>query len=223
MSGKGIIRDRAREEEYKLLYNLGNLVEEAIDYALSKLAANGLKLSRAEVPRVFLRCMHLLTTGFDYEELDRLDVSYLEFYKFFRKYIEERCWLIVWRLLELRGVKVKEIVITDRMGGEGLSEFRYYMGRDIDCMVVVESPLAKAKVEAARIEEEMNGVLSNELKKIAMDEGTDDYLENSESYDLFEIEVFEDYEDARRWGVIASYDREEYKREIAKVTFPAGG
>ncbi len=217
---RGISRNWIREEEYKLLYSLESLIEDAISYAISRLATNGFKLSKAEVPRLFLHCMHLLTTGFDYEDLSRMDVSYLEFYKFFRKYIEERCWLIVWRLFELRGVRVKEIIITDRMGGEGLSEFRYYMGRDIDCMIVVDGLLSKAKMEAERIEEEMNNVVSNELQKVAMDEGAKDYLENRESYDLFEIEVFDSEEEAKKWGIIAKYDREMYKRKITESTFP---
>ncbi len=217
-----ISRDCVRKEEYELLYNLGSLVREAVGYAISRLSANGFKLKEAEVPRLFLHCMHLLTTSFNYEDLSEMDTSYMEFYKFFRKYIEERFWLIVWRLLELRGVKVKEIIITDRMGGEGLSEFRYYMGRDIDCMIVVNGSLSKAKIEARRIEEELNNVVSNELQKVAIDKRADDYLENHESYNLFEIEVFDSEEEAKRWGIIAKYDKKMYKKEIAKTIFPLG-
>ncbi len=46
--------------------------------------------------------------GFKYEDIseDKLN-TYIEFYKFFKKYLEERRWFIAWRLLELRGVKAE--------------------------------------------------------------------------------------------------------------------
>ncbi len=43
------------------------------------------------------------------------------------------------------------------------------MRKDIDCMMVVEGPLAGAKREAVRIGEEMNEVLDRELKVMVSD------------------------------------------------------
>ncbi len=220
MSGEGA-RIGEESEEYYYLSKLERMVEEAVDYALSRLSHNGMKLSRSDVPRTFLRCMYLFTTGFEFEDLERLDIVYLEFYKFFKKYLEERCWFIIWRLFELRGIRVRRFIIADRMGGEGLHEFRYYMGRDIDCMIVVEGDLKKAKGEAIRIEGEVNGVVGNRLQKIILEAGTisEEELKNCKTYDLFELEVFDREEDARRWGVIREYTREDYRRKMAGMTF----
>ncbi len=172
-------------------------MKEAVIYAISRAATSGVRVSKADVPQIFIECMRLLTTGFKYKDISegRLN-SYMEFYNSLEKYLEERCWFIAWRLLELRGIKVKKVIITDRMGGEGLSEFRYYMGRDIDCMVAVESPLVRAREEATRIEEEMNEVFVKELMRMASN-GVD-YLRD-QAYNIFEIEVFDDEKDAERW------------------------
>ncbi|MDK2373154.1 MAG: hypothetical protein QI197_07250 [Candidatus Korarchaeota archaeon] len=220
MSGEGT-KIGEESEEYYYLYKLERMVEEAVDYALSRLSHNGMKLSRSDVPRTFLRCMYLFTTGFEFEDLERLDLVYLEFYKFFKKYLEERCWFIIWRLFELRGIRVSKFIISDRMGGEGLHEFRYYMGRDIDCMIVVEGDLRKAKGEAIRIEGEINGVVGNRLQKIILEGGklSEEELKNCKTYDLFELEIFDKEEDARRWGVIREYTREDYRRKMAGMTF----
>ncbi len=220
MSGEGT-KIGEESEEYYYLYKLERMVEEAVDYALSRLSHNGMKLSRSDVPRTFLRCMYLFTTGFEFEDLEKLDLVYLEFYKFFKKYLEERCWFIIWRLFELREVKVRKFIIADRMGGEGLHEFRYYMGRDIDCMIVVEGDLKKAKGEAIRIEGEINGVVGNRLQKIILEGGelSEEELKNCKTYDLFELEVFDKEEDAKRWGVIREYTREDYRRKMAGMTF----
>ncbi len=220
MSGEGT-KIGEESEEYRYLYKLERMVEEAVDYALSRLSHNGMKLSRSDVPHTFLRCMYLFTTGFEFEDLEGLDIVYLEFYKFFKKYLEERCWFIIWRLFELRGIRVSKFIIADRMGGEGLHEFRYYMGRDIDCMIVVEGDLRKAKGEAIRIEGEINGVVGNRLQKIILEGGEllEEELKNCKTYDLFELEVFDKEEDARRWGIIREYTREDYRRKMAGMTF----
>ncbi len=217
-------RSGREREEYELLYRLERMVEEAVDYALSRLRSSGMSLSRSDVPRTFLRCMYLFTTGFEFEDLERLDVVYLEFYKFFKKYLEERCWFILWRLFELRGIRISRFIIADRMGGEGLHEYRYYMGRDIDCMVVVEDDLSRAKGEAMRIEDEVNGVVANRLRKIVLESGeaSEEELESCKNYDLFELEVFDRVEDARRWGILREYTREDYRRMMAGLTFLGG-
>jgi len=229
IAGEGLkgrdVRTGEEREEYDLLCYLERMVEEAVEYALSRLSQNGMRLDKADVPQTFLRCMYLFTTGFEFEDLEKMDVVYLEFYKFFKKYLEERCWFVIWRLFELRGVKVRRFIIADRMGGEGLHEFRYYMGRDIDCMIVVDGDLRKAKGEAIRIEGEVNGVVGNRLQKIILEGGdiSEEELKSCKTYDLFELEVFNREEDARRWGVIREYTREDYRRRMAGRTFLGGG
>ncbi len=209
-------------EEYRLLGEIEKAVEEAIEYAIRRMRAANYRISEADVPKLYYKCMKILTTGFDEEALMSKEyLTYLEFYKFFKKRVEERVWPLIWKLFEIRGVRVRRIIIADRMGGEGITESRAYMGRDIDCMVVVDSrDLKKAKEEAIRIEEMVNQTVGNKLQKILIDNGkaNEKELKKCKFYDLFEIEVFDDEEKARKWGSILELSRKDFLREIAKKT-----
>ena len=209
-------------EEYRLLGETERVVKEAIKYAVKRMKAAKYRISEADVPKLYYKCMKMLTTGLSEETLmSREYLTYLEFYKFFKKRVEERAWPLIWKLFEIRGVKVRKIIIADRMGGEGITESRAYMGRDIDCMVVVDTQdLERAKEEAIRIEEMINQTVGNKLQKILIDNGkaNEKELKKCKFYDLFEIEVFDDEEKAKRWGSILELSRRDFLREMAKKT-----
>ncbi len=113
----------------------------------------------------------------------------MEFYKFYKKYMEDRAWYIIWRILKLRGVEVKSIITSDRIGGEGLRSSRYYMGRDIDYLIVVSSDLEEAKREVSEAEAILNKVVREKLKEIIGKRGSRE-LEECKAFSLFEMQVF---------------------------------
>ncbi len=211
-------------EEYLLLGEIESIIEEAIKYSVNRMKAANYKVSEADVPKLYYKCMKVLTTGLDDEALTSKEhLMYFEFYKFFKKRVEERAWPLIWKLFEIRGVKVKRFIITDRMGGEGATEDRIFMGRDIDCMIVVDpKDFERAVEEAIRIEEMVNQTVGNRLQKILIDNGraSEKELKKCKFFDLFEIEVFDDVKEARRWGSIAEYDRRDFLRVLSRKTIP---
>lgn len=200
-------------EEHMLLCQIEKLVEEAVDYVIERLKSSNFNVRRKDVPQMFYACMEILTTGLDDRSmLSRKGLRYLEFYKFFKKYVEERVWYIVWRLFDLRKVKVRKIIVSDRMGGEGIHDSRFYMGRDIDLLLVVEDDLERVKGEAIRIEDRLNDAVGNRLQKIFLDSGgrSPEELRKCKTYNLFEIDVYGSETEAKRWGYLKEYDRKDY-------------
>ncbi len=208
-------------EEHLLLCQIEKIVEEAVDLALERLKYSRFKVQRKDVPLLFYKCMETLTTGLDDRDLfSREGLGYLEFYKFFKKYIEEKAWYTVWRLFDLRNVKIEKIVVADRMGGEGVHDNRFYMGRDIDLLLVIEEDLERARGEAIRIEDQLNRTVGNKLQKIFLDSGgrSPEELKKCKAYDLFEIEVFGSEREAKRWGYLKEYNRRDYLLKRVKET-----
>ncbi len=209
------------EEEHLLLCQIEKIVEEAVDLALERLKSSRFKMQRRDVPLLFYTCMEILTTGLDDRNfLSKEGLGYLEFYKFFKKYIEERAWYIVWRLFDMRKVRIKKMVVADRMGGEGIHDNRFYMGRDIDLLLVIEDDLERAKGEAIRIEDQLNRTVGNKLQKIFLDSGgrSPEELKRCKAYDLFEIDVFGSEMEARKWGYLKEYNRRDYLLKRVRET-----
>ncbi len=199
-------------QETFLIDQLKQLVEDAVSYALKRLRAENMPVSREELSSILHACPRLMSRALGEIPSDN-EVKYMEFYKFYKKYIEDRAWYIIWRILKLRGVRVRRVIISDRIGGEGLRSGRYFMGRDIDYLIVVDSDLNEAKREASEVEATLNRVVGEKLREIiGANEDEIKELEECKAFSLFEIQVFGNEREARAWGTLKDFGRDRYLR-----------
>ncbi len=205
-------------QEAFLIDQLKQLVEDAVSYALRRLRAEEMQVERKELLSILHACPRLMSRV-PGEILSDNEVKYMEFYKFYKKYIEDRAWYIIWRILKLRGVEVRKIIISDRIGGEGLRSGRCFMGRDIDYLIVVDSDLHETRHEVSEIEATLDKIVGEKLRSIIGDKERVRELEECKAFSLFEIQVFEREDEARAWGVIREFDRCRYLRVRSREVF----
>ncbi len=201
-------------QEAFLISQLEQLVEDAVSYALKRLKAEKMPVRREDLYSLLKVCPRLMKRK-PGEIPSNMELKYMEFYKFYKKYMEDRAWYIIWRILGLRGVKVRRIILSDRIGGEGLRSGRYFMGRDIDYLIVVDGDLDRAKREASEVENILNRVVGEKLREILGRKDVKE-LEECKAFSLFEIQVFENESEAKAWGILKDFGRDKYARVRAR-------
>ena len=205
-------------QETFLLIQLERLVDEAIDHSIRRLRSSGFSLSDEDIPKLLNSCLDMMErcpSHFPSAE----ETAFQEFYKFFKKYLEERVWYFVWRLLSLRGVRVKGMFIADRVGGEGLRSGRPTMGRDIDYLVIVDGDLEEAKAAAREVEEILNATIGNRVSELLRRKVNEKVLRECKFFSLVEIDVFANEREARAWAPLREIDRSSYLRVRARELF----
>ncbi len=205
-------------QEAFLLIQLERLVDEAIDHSIRRLKAAGFGLDEDDVPRLLNACLDMME-GCPSRYPTAEETAFQEFYKFFKKYLEERLWYFVWRLLSLRGIRVREIFIADRMGGEGLRSGRQTMGRDIDYLVIVDDDLEDARRAAKEVEERINWAVGGRVSELLRRRVSEQVLRECKFFSLVEIDVFSDEREARAWAPLREIDRSSYLRIRAREVF----
>ncbi len=201
-------------QEAFLVSQLEQLVEDAVSYALKRLKAEKMPVRREDLYSLLKVCPRLMKRKLGELPSD-MALKYMEFYKFYKKYIEDRAWYIIWRILGLRGVKVRRIILSDRIGGEGLRSGRYFMGRDIDYLIVVDGDLDRAKREASEVENILNRVVGEKLREILGRKDVKE-LEECKAFSLFEMQVFGNESEAKAWGILKDFGRDKYARVRAR-------
>ena len=205
-------------QETFLLIQLERLVDEAVDHSVRRLRSSGFSVSDEDVPQLLNACLDMMErcpSHFPTAE----ETAFQEFYKFFKKYLEERVWYFVWRLLSLRGVRVREIFIADRVGGEGLRSGRPAMGRDIDYLVIVDGDLSSARRTAKEVEELLNVTIGRRISELLRRRVSERVLRECKFFSLVEIDVFSDEREARAWAPLREIDRSSYLRVRARELF----
>ncbi len=205
-------------QETFLLIQLERLVDEAVDHSVRRLRSSGFSVSDEDVPQLLNACLDMMErcpSHFPTAE----ETAFQEFYKFFKKYLEERVWYFVWRLLSLRGVRVREIFIADRVGGEGLRSGRPAMGRDIDYLVIVDGDLSSARRTAKEVEKLLNVTIGRRISELLRRRVSERVLRECKFFSLVEIDVFSDEREARAWAPLREIDRSSYLRVRARELF----
>ena len=205
-------------QETFLLIQLERLVDEAVDHSVRRLRSSGFSVSDEDVPKLLNACLDMME-GHPSHFPTAEETAFQEFYKFFKKYLEERVWYFVWRLLSLRGVRVREIFIADRVGGEGLRSGRPAMGRDIDYLVIVDGDLSSARRTAKEVEELLNGTIGRRISELLRRRVSERVLRECKFFSLVEIDVFSDEREARAWAPLREIDRSSYLRVRARELF----
>ncbi len=204
-------------QEAFLLAQLERLVDEAVEYSLSRLRTAGFHISRNDIPRLLESCLRAME-GEPGRILTPREAVFQEFYKFVKKYLEDRVWYFVWRLLSLRGVRIRGIFIADRVGGEGLRSRRPEMGRDIDYLVIVEGDLRRAREAAGEVEDLLNRTIGGRINEL-LRRVSRETLKECKLLSLIEIDVFSDEREARAWAPLREIDRGSYLRVRARELF----
>ncbi len=205
-------------QETFLLVQLERLVDEAIDHSVERLRSSGFALSDGDVQKLLNACLDMMERSPSHFPSAQ-ETAFQEFFKFFKKYLEERVWYFVWRLMSLRGVRVTEIFVADRVGGEGLRSGRPIMGRDIDYLVIVDGDLDEARAAAKEVEEVMNRTIGGRVSELLRRKVSDRVLRECKFFSLVEIDVFSDEKEARAWAPLREIDRSSYLRVRARELF----